>query len=280
MRSIGSLLFLIVLFILMYMMCGQRVKASEADLAMKARVAQALSQASVSSKETQKGCSCGPDCKCTRGECGDPSCPSLKDSKTKNKCCCGSSCGCCGSSCACSKDKETEKGLCPCGPSCKCTEGECGSVNCPSLKKSPGPVEWALYMVQYNKALVDNKPLLVWVGETCPSCERQWTSYIHARLSEYDGTDGVTDTGPEVIIAKPDGLGGMTIAGKLKGIPVLNQVQEILSPKPAFQQQSYCTPTVYSPPPMFMMPMPMMGGFGGFGGGGMMMGGGGCGGGG
>lgn len=157
--------------------------------------------------------------------------------------------------CDCSGDAS----LCTCGPNCQCP-------GCAASKKqpqSPGPIEWALYMVQYQKALRANKPLLIWVGETCPICEQQWSDYVHARLSEYD-----METGPEVIISKPDGLGGMDLLGRLPGIPKLEAVNNLLSP--TVQYKATYQPTFFMQPMSTMMPM--MGGFGG----GMIGGGGGC----
>jgi len=110
--------------------------------------------------------------------------------------------------------------------------GECGDPFCLSTIKvstpinEPGPVEWAIYEMQYQRALKGNMPLLIWVGVTCPKYETAWTQYVHAHLSEYHG-----ETGPEVIVCHEDGLGGMTIAGRLAGIPTLASVQGLLKPR-------------------------------------------------
>lgn len=158
---------------------------------------------------------------------------------------------------------------CACGPDCPCTAGECGSPNCPSLKAAPGPIEWIIYQTKYNQAVRQNKPLLIWVGVACPPCEQQWAEWIHAHLSEYDGPpyESSPYRGPGVIVARPDGMGGMTRTGTLSGVPLQSEVQALLGLRKA-------APLTFAPPVMPMMPM--MGGFGG----GMMMGGGGCGGGG
>lgn len=189
---------------------------------------------------------------------------------------------------------------CPCGANCNCLAGECGSPNCPSLTKTsvktPGAIEWARYLVKYNIAISQKKPLLIWVGEACPPCEAKWTDLVHAHLSEYDGDKGA-ETGPEVIIAKPDGLGGMNICGRINGIPQKPQIDAILAltkrgtngnvgSGPSCQSPAYLPSQVLPQPtyipmisPMMpmMRPMPMMGfgGFGGFSGGGCV----GCGGG-
>lgn len=165
---------------------------------------------------------------------------------------------------AATKAKTEAKGGCGCSCAergCNCAiPGECGDPGCCCGRKakSPGPIEWAIYEAQYNKALKANKPLLIWVGETCPSCESRWTEYVHARLSEYDGKNG-TETGPEVILARPDGLGGMTIAGRLDGIPAKTAVDGLLNPAPPPRPVVQFAPR---PIPM-MMPMMPMGGFGG-----------------
>ena len=150
---------------------------------------------------------------------------------------------------------------CPCGENCTCTAGECGCACGVSVKRSPGVVEWAIYRVQYEKAIKENKPLLIWVGETCPLCENNWPEFIHARLSEY--TDG--SKGPCVIVGKPDGMGGLNRVATINGIPTLPEVNAAVATHTATAQvvQRF----VPMPPPMPMM-MPMMGGFGGGRGGG------------
>lgn len=205
---------------------------------------------------------------------------------------------------------QTKKLDCACGASCTCTAGECGSPNCPSLRakkeEAPGPIEWAVYLVQYNKAVSQNKPFLIWVGEVCRPCEAKWTEFVHAHLTDYDG-----ELGPKVIVGKPDGLGGLSLVARLDGIPTKAQVDAALSlrrddnpyidnPHWPYQKSGNTTcvcpdgticncpggvcppqcisPQSFAPRPMpIMMPMMpppmMMGGFGGgFGGGG----GGGC----
>jgi len=100
---------------------------------------------------------------------------------------------------------------CSCGPNC-----QCGFVG----KKDPRPIEWLVYEVQYNKALTQNKPLLVWVAETCPPCESKWTEFIHAHLSDYTPQGGLSYHGPGVVVARPNGDGmGMTVTAKIDGIP-------------------------------------------------------------
>lgn len=160
--------------------------------------------------------------------------------------------------------------ICTCGPNCDCPG--C-AINANVYKKAPEPIEWALYRVQYEKAVAQNKPLIIWVGETCPACENRWTNYLHARLTEFGGWSGVPlEQGPKVIVAKPDGLGGMNVVGRLEGIPGATAISDLLS----HQRQAVQSP-ITCVSPMMCMPVcdPMMGGFSG----GMMMGGGGGGGG-
>ena len=175
---------------------------------------------------------------------------------------------------------------CPCGATCTCTAGECGSPNCPSLRakktaEAPGPIEWLAYKLAYSTAVREHKPLLIWVGETCPACEAEWGEYVHARLSEYDG-DTTIYRGPGVIIGRPDGMGGMDKIGTLSGIPTKDAVKTLLAPVPKnpYDDNPHwpyrSVPQAFlpmMPPPMPMMPM---GGFGGFGGGFGGGGGGGC----
>lgn len=173
-------------------------------------------------------------------------------------------------------------GSCKCGVNCPCHAGECGDLGCPTAhgpKEGIGDV--LAYRIGYNRAISQNKPLLVWVGETCPACEAQWTQFVHCRVSKWDSR--ITDSpiaeydGPGVKILKPDGLGGLTTAGTLDGIPTQLAVTSLLQEKQqAVTQQAVQQPQlVFRPMPMMPPPMPMMP-MGGFGGGMMMGGGGGC----
>jgi len=139
---------------------------------------------------------------------------------------------------------------CSCGPNCTC-----GFVD----KKQPGLIERSVYLVHYNRAVAANKPLLVWIGEACPPCESAWTEFEHAHLSEYPAQSG-TVTGPCVMVTRPNGLGGMTIAGYLQGIPSKAQV-DALAAIPRQTIQFVPQQFNFVPAPMSMMPM--MGNFGG-----------------
>lgn len=164
---------------------------------------------------------------------------------------------------------------CVCGTDCACGAARLVVHARPAQAPSerPGPVEWALYRLAYERAVGQNRPLIIWVGETCPSCEASWPEYVHARLSEYDGPPYETTPyrGPGVILAKPDGLGGMDRLGTLSGVPSRDQVKALLYPAPApaiqdsFGDYHLGTRAAGVAAPFFL-PMPMMGG--GCGGGG------------
>lgn len=172
---------------------------------------------------------------------------------------------------------------CQCGPNCTCVSGECGDPNCPTAKtahtagQAPGPLEEALYRIQYQKAISQNKPLLIWVGETCPSCEAAWTEVIHARLSEYDGPSGKIEKGPCVIVGKPDGFGGLTRVATLRGIPSKLEIDNLVVAGFVLEDQRRVqhAPSWVIPPAAAMRlvmyggsgGMPTGGGFGGGGGG-------------
>lgn len=229
-----------------------KVKLALASALQKHRV----SSAAPSKAKTAPSCNCpfcGCACTCTATGC---SCPNCGTSVVKGK---------------------GVKG-CACGANCTCTAGECGDPNCPTYQVyarsnylAPGPGEQLLYDIAYSRAVKNSEPLLVWVGETCPSCQRQWTEYVHANLSEFDSNTGVYN-GPGVKVCRPDGLGGMSVVATLDGIPTKTAVQTALQGVQQAQQvtQPACQP-IFRPIPMMM---PMMGGcMGGFCGGG---GGGGC----
>lgn len=153
---------------------------------------------------------------------------------------------------------------CYCGgdPSvCTCTDCQCLNGQSCLAAKSSGPLEYAIYLAAYDSALRQNKPLLIWVGETCPACENRWTEYVHARLSQFGGW-GTTpiEQGPEVIVAKPDGLGGMDLTGRFQGIPTKASVEGLLNPV----RQGILSRPLSAPAMMLMMQE--------FGGGGMAMG--------
>lgn len=167
---------------------------------------------------------------------------------------------------------------CSCGENCTCTAGECGSDGCPALTTStyaqPGPGEWVVWNIQYERAVKSNKPLLTWVGETCPACQEQWGEFVHAYLSEFDSPAG-NYQGPGVVLCKPDGLGGMDRVGTLGGIPTRQSVDALAGltvNTVSWNQQPvrYVQTPTFVPAPMFQ-PMPMMSYFGG--GGGACMGG-------
>lgn len=112
------------------------------------------------------------------------------------------------------------KAACPCGDKCTCTAGECGSPDCPSLKGK------STYEARYALAVRTGKPLLIWVGEACPVCEGKWADWIHVRVKDWQGQR----CDPCVIVARPDGRGGLESAGVIAGIPTRADVEDRLTP--------------------------------------------------
>lgn len=169
---------------------------------------------------------------------------------------------------------KAKRGACHCDLSCDCScsncqctfPGECGSSTCTcglnTTAQSPGPLEWVIFEAQYSRALKAQKPLLIWVGETCPACENQWTDYIHARLTEYRG-----EKGPEVIVGKPDTL-GFSVVGRFNGIPRREQVAAALGVLTKVSATASPDPLPLFIPQFIPQFIPMMGGGGGGGGGG------------
>lgn len=139
--------------------------------------------------------------------------------------------------------KAVSSGVCTCGTNCTCINGECGDPNCPSLRRST-------YENKYLQAVRENKPILVWVSNSCLPCEKAWSDWVHVRVASYTGRQGKI-TGPCVIVGKPDGRGEIDLLGTLDGCPSRATVESILNPPPQIYQQ-----------PVFQ-PMFMMGGFGG-----------------
>lgn len=202
----------------------------------RARAALALAQRKRPAKKAgcPCGCSCGAACQCTSpGQCGDPACTCGTKAKKQTACPCG--CGC--TTCACTYPAE-------CGnPSCTCGS-KLAAKHALTLEEAA------------DKAIRQNKPLLVWVAEVCPPCEKKMPGYIHVHVAGYSGYQ-TTIAEPSVLVAKPDGQGGLNIVKVLPGIPDVRDVQTALAPP----RQVFLPP----PPP----PMPMFfGGFGGCGGGG------------
>lgn len=202
-----------------------------------ARVALALAQAAPRPPQAilPAGCPCGCSCRncvCVLpGACGDPACD-------------------CGG-----RQGAKKPPACQCFDDCDCQLGQrgedcaCGG-GCPCARLSGRK---ALTLAEaIDKAVRQDKPLLVWVREVCPPCEHAMPDYIHVHVSRYEGTnDVVTKCG--VIVGKPDGQGSIDRLATLPGFPTAEQVAAVLAPK--------ATPTMYYRPAPVMM-MPMMG-FGG-----------------
>lgn len=211
-----------------------------------------------STASTSTGCTC-PNCRCTNGECGCPDCPSLKGRAavpTGQHCTCPS-CGC--SRCLCVADG---KCICPC----------CGVQNQPA---APAP---STFKLLFDRAMTEDRPLVMWIAEVCPPCEAKMRGYVHAHLEDYEG-----DATPRVIVGRPNDKGGMDRLATFPGIPDTEQIKAAArgTPTPAPAPAQPVPVSFFRPAPMPMfgggMPgmfgggIPMMGGFGG----GMMGGGGG-----
>lgn len=142
---------------------------------------------------------------------------------------------------------------CSCGTACACTfPGQCGDPICTCGSKPKKPLSFA---AGYARAIKENKPLLIWVAQVCPPCEKKMPGYIHVHVKEYQGVSDLV-TEPSVVVGQPNGQGGLNRVATIYGCPddLAAQVQAALSPP----RQVFLLP----PPP----PMPMFGG--GFGGGG------------
>lgn len=242
---------------------------------VRARVAMALAS------NKKASCDCGANCTCTKGECGDPNCPSLKASQAIGP-------QATSPTTAAKAYKVVNGQLAPASEDSNWSpfpkDGysgpyyQQGSARPWYYRGSNPPAgftggtsntsitvkdrETTQYQKAYERALRENKPFLIWVGQVCLPCEQKWSDCIHARVKEYDGPRG-TEPGPCVIIGIPDG-DGFRRAGTLQGCPTRADLDRLLNlPKqiapPVIQQA------------LSFKPMIPIGGFGG----GMMMGGGG-----
>jgi len=139
------------------------------------------------------------------------------------------------------------------GPDCRCQSGKCDcdldngrcsiDCNCTQVShKKPLTLNTAV-----DLALIENKPLCVWVAEVCVPCEKKLTNCLHVHVKEYERMNGIVVKDPCVIVAKPNN-GAVFISGTVPGCPddLPVQVQRILNP-PAFIPQ----PQYFAPPPMF-----------------------------
>ncbi len=124
---------------------------------------------------------------------------------------------------------KAKQAFCKCGANC-----ECGiDCRCNELSTDAGRLSAAA-----KRAVADGKPLLIWVGQTC-ACDREMSDFVHVHLGEYDGIRG-KETSQEVIVGKPDGKGGFTVAARIAGCP--NDVPTLArqSLAPPFVKASAC----------------------------------------
>ena len=145
-------------------------------------------------------------------------------------------------------------GACVCAGGCACLVGECGAAGCPAA----GQVQRRAlpFAAARLAAIEENKPLLIWVGQSRPVIEALWPQYVHTEEGTYPRAYN-----PGVVVGKPDGLGGLDRAGDLPGLPSRQQVQSVVDgytpPAPLWQQGT--TATWLGFPPR-LMPGPSWGG--------------------
>jgi hypothetical protein len=107
-------------------------------------------------------------------------------------CVCANGCGC--------------NNACGCGTTAGCS-GDCWP-GCETLTKAGG----LTYSDAYRRAVREGRPLVCWVGFACPSCERECADAVHVHVDSFRGDDS-----PCVVVARPDGRGGMDRVASLTG---------------------------------------------------------------
>lgn len=134
------------------------------------------------------------------------------------------------------KSEKENKGKsgCYCGDNCPCLHGECGSPDCPSLNYSDA--ERVTKAADIAKK--DGKPLLVWINNACPPCEKNLKDCLNLHVEKYNGAKGV-EKEPKVIVTRYDGDDGFDVLGRINGCPsdLVNQVRTLLAKPKATQQQ-------------------------------------------
>ncbi len=152
------------------------------------------------------------------------------------------------------------KAECGCGCGCvNCTcafPGECGSPFCTCGGMS---LRQAALDMAFERAIQENKPVLVWVAMVCPPCEKVMPDYIHVHVTSFRKF-----TESCVLVGQPDGNGGIKHVVTFLGCPTAAEVSNVLAAKTS-SVVSYIPPPIqqmaYSP--MRSMPMMMGGGGGG-----------------
>lgn len=177
------------------------------------RAALAIAQAS-HRRPTKKSCGCGDVCPCTPGKRGDYcSC--------QNRCFCSEfttpttvpNCGCDGPDCRCAPGK------CDCTPNSKC------SIDCDCKRKKDLSLNAAI-----DRAIRENKPIVVWVKLSCPPCQAALPDCVHVRVDEDEGGEWATQS-PGAVIAKLV-RGELIVVGTVYGCPTdfAQRVRAILNP--------------------------------------------------
>lgn len=106
------------------------------------------------------------------------------------------------------------------------------------------------YEIAYNKALNENKPLLIWVNLVCPKCEKEMSWAVHAHLNELG-----SDPSSRVLLGMRDKKGVLVSVKIFFHIPTVKEVTDAVL---AFNKAEYQSPPqtrqYYSPPPQYYQP--------------------------
>lgn len=116
------------------------------------------------------------------------------------------------------------------------------------------------------RALREGKVLVVWVGTSCPACERELTDLLHVHVRTFPGA-----TAPCVVVGRPEG--GELWRTDLPGQPTVEDIRRV-SAAPAvapaagsaYHYQGQAQPT-YVQPIAYSSYQPVQVGFGGYPGG-------------
>lgn len=141
---------------------------------------------------------------------------------------------------------------CSCGPDCPC-------INVSPSKRS------LTYADARPQAAREGKALVVWVGTSCPACERELTDLLHVHVRTFPGA-----VAPCVVVGRPEG--GELWRTDLPGQPTVEAIRRAAAAPaasapaaaPAFYQSSSYQPAL----PLYQAGMTGFGEWrGGFGGG-------------
>lgn len=139
-------------------------------------------------------------------------------------------------------------GACPCGPDCPCPGCPVG-CSCRS------------YAAAYARAVAEGRPLLTWVGPGfLPALCKPYADCVCCSVGTLEGCQG-----PCLVVAKPDGQGGLLWLATLPYQPLVSEVRAVLAPPAALAIPSEPFFREYAPAAMRPQPVQFFGG--GFGGG-------------